>query len=827
MSNIPYYIDVILPLPIPNLFTYKINKIQAESVRPGIRVTVQFGKRKIYTALIRRIHNNKPAGYNVKDILSIIDVNPLVNEIQLKLWEWISDYYMCSPGEVYKAAMPSGFKLESETKVFSVTDYSENIDLNETEMLILSVLEKENVLSIREIESLTDKTNVMSILKSMLDKKVIYVEEKLKEGYKPKIQTYVRLNTKINNEEELNRNLNMLEKAPRQLEMMIGYLSLSELFKKTSPKEVEKSLLIKRTNSTNSIINSLVKKGILELYDKEVGRLISKQQSSREPIDLNTPQKGALSQIKSELLNTDVVLFHGVTSSGKTEIYIHLINEYIKKGKQVLYLLPEIALTAQIINRLKNVFGDKVGVYHSKFSDNERIEIWKNILGEIKPGQQQLRIILGARSSLFLPFDNLGLIIIDEEHENTYKQFDPAPRYHARDTAIMLSKFHRAKVLMGTATPSIESYFNAQIKKFGLVELNTRYLELEMPEIIIIDVREARRKKKMKSFFSPELLNHISEALGNKEQVILFQNRRGFSPYIECDTCGWIPYCKHCDVSLTYHKHINKVNCHYCGYSTKIPKTCDACGSNSLLTRGFGTEKIEDEISLFFPEVKVARMDLDSTRTRKSYERIISDFENGKIDILVGTQMVTKGLDFNNVRVVGILNADNMLNFPDFRSYERSYQLMAQVSGRAGRKNGRGIVIVQTSDPKNIIIQNVEKNDYLSMYKDQLNERKSFNYPPFYRLIEFTLKHRNKQILDNASSLLANDLKAKFGKGILGPESPLISKIQNLNLNTILFKLDKEKSVAQAKKHITDSINYLLSRQELKSVQVVVNVDPL
>jgi len=359
------------------------------------------------------------------------------------------------------------------------------------------------------------------------------------------------------------------------------------------------------------------------------------------------------------------------------------------------------------------------------------------------------------------------------------------------------------------------------------VELNTRYLELEMPEIIIIDVREARRKKKMKSFFSPELLNHISEALGNKEQVILFQNRRGFSPYIECDTCGWIPYCKHCDVSLTYHKHINKVNCHYCGYSTKIPKTCDACGSNSLLTRGFGTEKIEDEISLFFPEVKVARMDLDSTRTRKSYERIISDFENGKIDILVGTQMVTKGLDFNNVRVVGILNADNMLNFPDFRSYERSYQLMAQVSGRAGRKNGRGIVIVQTSDPKNIIIQNVEKNDYLSMYKDQLNERKSFNYPPFYRLIEFTLKHRNKQILDNASSLLANDLKAKFGKGILGPESPLISKIQNLNLNTILFKLDKEKSVAQAKKHITDSINYLLSRQELKSVQVVVNVDPL
>lgn len=760
MNNVPEFIDVILPLPIPNLFTYRISKSQSNNIKPGMRVSVPFGKSKIYTALVKRIHNNKPDRYDVKNIHAIMDKLPLVNEIQIKLWDWISEYYMCSPGEVFKAALPSGFKLE-------------------------------------------------------------------REKYKPKIQTNIRLNPDITKEDKLNKILNQLERAPRQHALMIEYLSLCNPFSRKTTAEVEKSLLIKRTGSAYSSINSLVKKGILEITEKEVGRLISEQKALSKPAGLSDVQKKAMVRIKNDFGTKDVVLFHGVTSSGKTEIYIHLINEYIKKKKQVLYLLPEIALTAQIINRLKNIFGDKAGVYHSRFSDNERIEIWKNILGETRQDEQQYSIILGARSSLFLPFSNLGLIIIDEEHENSYKQFDPAPRYHARDTAIMLARFHGAKVLMGTATPSIESYFNAKTGKYGLVELNLRYLEIEMPEIIITNVREARRKKEMKSLFSPVLLEHISDALDRKEQVILFQNRRGFSPFIECSNCGWIPRCKHCDVSLTYHKQINKVSCHYCGYAINIPGSCEACGSSALLTKGFGTEKVEDEISLFFPEAKVARLDLDSARSRKSLERILSGFENGKIDILVGTQMVTKGLDFNNVRAVGILNADNMMNFPDFRSYERSYQQMAQVSGRAGRKNRRGIVIIQTSDPGNTIIRDVENNEYHSMYNSQLRERKDFRYPPFYRLIKLTLKHRNKQELTKASIFLADILRKEFGSGILGPEPPLIGKIQNFNLTTILFKLEKEKSVVKAKKYISESIDKMLSLQEYKSVQVVADVDPV
>jgi primosomal protein N' (replication factor Y) len=760
MNNAPVFIDVILPLPIPTLFTYRISKSQKKNLRPGIRVTVPFGKNKIYTAIVKRIHNDKPGGYEVRNIHTIMDKLPLVNEIQLKLWDWISEYYMCSPGEVFKAALPSGFKLESEK-------------------------------------------------------------------YKPKIQTYVRLNHDIAKEDKLNKILNQLERAPRQHALMIEYLSLCDPFNKKSTAEVEKSLLIKKSGPAYSSINSLVKKGFLEITEKEVGRLISDRRTLRKPAVLNDVQKEAMIRIKNNFKAKNVVLFHGVTSSGKTEIYIHLINEYIKKKKQILYLLPEIALTAQIINRLKNIFGDKAGVYHSRFSDNERIEIWKNILGETKQDEQQYSIILGARSSLFLPFCNLGLIIIDEEHDNSYKQFDPAPRYHGRDTAIMLARFHGAKVLMGTATPSVESYFNAKTGKYGLVELNLRYLELEMPEIIIANVREALRRKEMKSIFSPVLLSHISDALERKEQVILFQNRRGFSRFIECSNCGWIPRCKHCDVSLTYHKQINKISCHYCGYAINIPGSCEVCGSSALLIKGFGTEKVEDEISIFFPEAKIARLDLDSARSRKSLEHILSGFENGRIDILVGTQMVTKGLDFNNVRVVGILNADNMMNFPDFRSYERSYQLMAQVSGRAGRKNRRGIVIIQTSDPENTIIRNVENNEYKSMYNNQLRERKDFRYPPFYRLIKLTLKHKNKQELTKAATFLANILKEKFGSSILGPEPPLISKIQNLYLKSILFKLEKEKSVVKAKKYISESIYNMLSLKEFKSVQVIVDVDPV
>ena len=827
MSNLPQFADVILPLPVKNIFTYKVSKVQSEKIKPGLRVTVQFGRRKIYTALVKRVHNIKPVEYDVKNILSILDDIPLVNEIQLKFWEWIAEYYMCSLGEVYKTALPTGLKLESETKVFPVSDYDENIKLSETEILVINALQKQNVLNVKEIASLTDKRNVMQILKSMIDRGVIFLEERLKEGYKPKKQSYVRLNPDINNENELNKVLNILEKAPKQLKLLNAYLDLSNLYEKNPPDEVKKLPLLKTTGSANTTLNSLIKKGILETYEKKVSRFSEEPGNCREPFRLNAHQKKALSQIESGFLNKDVVLFHGVTSSGKTEIYIHLIDEQIRKDKQVLYLLPEIALTAQIINRLKNIFGDKVAVYHSKFSDNERIEIWENITGKTTHGQTRHKVILGARSSLYLPFNKLGLIIIDEEHENTYKQSDSAPRYHARDTAIMLARFHGAKVLLGTATPSIESFHNTITGKYGFAELKVRYLELEMPEIKIVDVRKARLKKEMRSLFSPVLLNSVRNALENKEQVILFQNRRGFSPYIQCNKCTWIPFCVHCDVSLTYHKHINKMVCHYCGYAIKIPESCDICGSKSILTQGFGTEKIEDEIHIFFPEARVKRMDLDSTRTKKLYEQIISDFESGDIDILVGTQMITKGLDFNNVRVVGILNADNMLNFPDFRSYERSYQLMAQVSGRAGRKSDRGLVIIQTSNPENIIIQNVKNNDYHSMFNNQLKERKKFKYPPFYRLIEITLKHKKKHILNDASYSLANNLRKKFSEGILGPESPIINKIQDWYLKKILFKLEKEKSIIQSKNIIKGLIDRLLSQDEFKSLQIIIDVDPL
>ncbi len=651
----PQFADVILPLPVKGLFTYKVDKEQAAIIKPGLRVTVQFGKRKIYTALVRRVHNIKPVEYGLKSIISILDDIPLVNEIQFKFWEWIAEYYMCSPGEVYKAALPAGLKLESETKFFTVSGYNENVSLNETEEIIFNTLKKQNVLSIKEIISISGKRDVMPTLKSMLDKGIIFMEEKLKEGYKPKLRTFVRLSQGINSENKLNKTLALLEKAPRQLELVISYLRLSGLYDKKPADEVDKLLLLKSTGTAASTLNSLVKKGILETYEKEVSRLSEELRIQKAPSDLNTHQKKALLQIREGFANKNVILFHGVTSSGKTEIYIHLINDQIKKDGQVLYLLPEIALTAQIINRLRNIFGEQVAVYHSKLSDNERVEIWKNINGETTNRQQQYKVILGARSSLYLPFNKLGLIIADEEHENTYKQSDSAPRYHARDAAIMLARFHGAKVLLGTATPSIESYYNTKTGKYGLVELMIRYLELEMPEIKIVDIRKARLKKEMQSLFSPLLLDSVNKALENNEQVILFQNRRGFSPYIECETCGWIPFCKHCDVSLTYHRHFSILNCHYCGYSVKIPESCSKCGSKSILTQGFGTEKIEDEIHIFFPQVKVKRMDLDSTTTKKSYEHIISDFESGEIDILVGTQMVTKGLDFNNVRVVGYL----------------------------------------------------------------------------------------------------------------------------------------------------------------------------
>ncbi len=755
----PWYIDVILPLPLPGLFTYQIADDQLSQAQPGVRVIVPVGKKKLYTALIHHVHRQKPQDYEVRPVHGLLDHEPVINVFQLKLWEWMAEYYMCSPGEVYRAAMPSGFKAE-------------------------------------------------------------------KKAYKARTAWYVNLNKRWQSDEKLNSLLDTLAKAPQQQKFLMLYLESSGYDETRPPAWIEKSILMKGMTSGDTVLKSLVKKGILDVQLQEVSRLVSYDSERHEPVTLNESQAKALDEIKRGFSDKEVVLLHGITSSGKTEIYIHLMQEQIEKGKQVLYLLPEISLTTQIITRLRKVFGNRVGVYHSKFSGNERVEIWNNLSRKHTGTNEPYQVILGARSSLFLPFENLGLVIIDEEHENTYKQFDPAPRYHARDTAIMLAKLHGAKVLLGSATPSLESYYNYMAGKYGYVELSSRYLDLQPPEIRVVDIREAYRKKQMKSHFSVSLLEAIGNSLQQQEQVILFQNRRGFSLYLECGDCGRVPRCQHCDVSLTYHKKDRTLVCHYCGYSTAIPVVCGNCGSPRLQTKGFGTEKIEDEISLFFPEARVARMDLDAVRSVRALERTIAGFERGDIDILVGTQMISKGLDFDNVSLVGILNADNMLSYPDFRATERSFQLMLQVSGRAGRKNKRGSVIIQAFDSSLYLYNLLISHDYKSFAKIQLSERKSFHYPPYARLIDITLKCRDKDKLDQAADRLAAGLKKQSDSHVMGPEYPLIGRIRDYHLKRILLKTDKERSVARVKDAMQQAIKDLYLHIDFRPVIVSVDVDP-
>lgn len=821
MPDILLYADVILPLPLPKLFTYSISKEHINKLQPGMRVVIQFGAKKFYTAIVKEIHKNKPEKYAVKEIASILDNEAIISKKQFEFWEWIANYYMCSLGEVYKAALPSGLKLESEAKILIDNNFTDTSKLNKNETIVFNVLTNKNTLTVKEINNLFEQKNALSIIKSLLDKKAIIVLERLKENYKPKTEKYISLSKKYRNKIILDKTLSELEKAPKQLKILIYYLQLSDYFSNNKKELAKKTLLTKAKVSTN-ILTSLLKKGILEEHESEVGRLTASVEKTSPINKLNTYQEKALTEIKQSFNDYNVTLLYGVTSSGKTEIYIHLISEIIKSGKQVLYLLPEIALTAQIINRLKKVFGNKIGIYHSKFSDAERVETWQNVRQK-----KNYQVILGVRSSIFLPYSNLGLIIVDEEHENTYKQYNPAPRYNARDASIMLAKKHGAKVLLGTATPAIETYYNATNNRYGLVNLTQRYKDIDLPEIILSDVSEARRKKKMRGIFTPIMLEYIDEALCNGEQIILFQNRRGFSSYLICNVCGWVPKCTNCDVSLTYHKGINRLVCHYCGYSTSLPKNCEACGMPSMRTMGFGTEQIEDEISAIFPNCKVARLDLDTTRTKTAYQRIIGDFEVKAVDILIGTQMLSKGLNFDNVSVVGILNADNMLHFPDFRSFERSFQLMTQVSGRAGRKYKQGKVIIQSSDITHQIIVDVQENNYQNMYKQQLEERKCFKYPPFYRLLNITLKHKNSSILNHASKLLSVELRQMFGNRVLGPEIPLIGRIQNLYLKSILIKIEKKISHQKAKTLLHNAINNIKVDSRFKSVQIVVNIDPM
>lgn len=823
-GKLPLYANIILPLAVPQYYTYQIPIEISGKIQIGCRVTVVLGKRRIYTGIIRLIHNSPPEGYKISFILSLLDETPVVSLQQIEFWEWLADYYMCTPGEVYRAALPSGLKLESETRVFSKEAKTPPLSLTSGENEILDILDASPGITILQLSSASGKKDVMPIIKNLIEKNLATLEESLKKGFKARLIDFIELTEKFKSEKSLNQLLNSIEKkAPKQAEILLNYLQLYE----DKNQAILKDKLLKSGNSTHSTLNSLIKKGVFKIISKEISRLSDKKLAIRDIYELNPKQSEAYQTIKDLFKEKDVVLLHGVTSSGKTEIYIHLIAEQLKKGKQVLYLLPEIALTTQIIQRLRCVFGNKVGIYHSKFSDDERVEVYQNLAGFRRLNSPEYQIILGVRSSIFLPYSNLGLIIIDEEHENTYKQFDPAPRYNARDAAVVLAGMHGGKVLMGTATPSFETYMNAVTGRYGLAELSDRYRNMQLPELQVVDVREARRKKKMHSLFSPQLLDAISESLANNEQIILFQNRRGFSSYIECNACGWIPYCENCDVSLTYHKKTNRLICHYCGYNIANLSNCKSCGNNDIRTRGFGTEKIEDEIALIFPDAKVKRMDLDTARTRKSYEKIIFDFEMRKIDILIGTQMISKGLDFDHVKIAGILNADNMLHFPDFRAYERSFQLIAQVSGRAGRKNTQGKVIIQTSDPQNTVIKYVMQNDYKGFFKQQLQERKNFKYPPYVRIVKLTLRHRQLPIVSNAANMLAAELRKVLGDRVLGPEFPLINRLFNLHQKCIIVKIERDQQFSHRRKLMQQAIDKIAVNPNFKSLQIIPDVDPL
>lgn len=817
------YVDVIVPLPVAGQYTYSVPADLEDKVKAGCRIVVPFGSKKFYTAIVTSVHQNAPETYETKDLVEVLDTSPVLLKRQYDFWKWLADYYLCTLGDVYKAALPSGMKLESETLVVSNPEFEADKPLPEKEQRILDLLSDDSEQCITQLEKASGIKNLLPVIKSLLEKEAIRVKEELKRSYKPRVEVRVRLTEGMQAEETVDRLFDTLARAPKQLALLMKYIELSGWSgEKKNLKEVSRKALLDATGATNSVFNGLVEKHIFETYTFEIGRL---SEGPVETVGLNPlsmAQQRAYTEILAHFHQKNVCLLHGVTASGKTEIYIHLIQQVIQAGKQVLYLLPEIALTTQITERLRRVFGNRLGIYHSKFPDAERVEIWRKQLTD-----QDYDVILGVRSSVFLPFRRLGLVIVDEEHENTYKQQEPAPRYHARNAAIMLASMFGAKTLLGTATPSIETYYNAVNGKYGWVQLTERHQQIQLPHIEVVDIKELARKKRMTAQFSPLLLQKIREALDQKEQVILFQNRRGFAPMIECRTCGWVPKCKNCDVSLTYHKGLNQLTCHYCGYTYQVPKSCPACGGVELMNRGFGTEKIEDDIKLIFPEARVARMDLDTTRTRTAYERIIADFEEGKTDILIGTQMVSKGLDFDRVSVVGILNADSMLNYPDFRSYERAFQLMAQVAGRAGRKNKQGLVVLQTKSPDLPLIHQVVANDYSGLYQTQIDERRLFKYPPFYRLIYVYLKHRKEGVLEQAADLMAGYLRNGLGDRVLGPDRPPVSRIQTLFIRKIVVKIEQQASMSKVREYLQQVQRAIIEDERFRSLLVYYDVDPM
>ncbi len=820
----PLFADVILPLPLRDKFTYLVPASFEPNMKLGVRVIVQFGARKYFSALVYRLHQEPPSGdFDLKSIDAILDKEPIVNQAQIIAWEWVADYYCCSLGEVFKAALPSALKLESQSNVSFNPNFNMEEELTGQEEALLLMLQGRGQANIKEINQFLGRKSSYATLKVLLEKNAILIEEKLKDSYKPKTIGVVKLADQFSTPKAIETIFEGIGRAKKQRELLEYFLA-ETVFSEKSKNSLTKKELLEQTGISDAVLKAVVDKGILIVDEVEIGRLSQDHTEEQFLYELNEAQEKALVQVKEGFQTKRPVLLHGVTSSGKTEVYIKLIEEVLAQNKQVLYLVPEIGLTSQLINRLKRAFGDRAGIYHSKFNDAERVEIWFNILEEKEDAYQ---VVLGARSAVFLPFKKLGLIIVDEEHENSYKQFDPAPRYHARDMAVVLGQIHKAPVLLGTATPSFESYFNAKLKKYALVELKERFQGIELPEIVVADIRKATRQRQMKSLLTPELYDEVKQALENEEQVILFQNRRGFAPYMQCTSCGWIPKCRNCDVSLTYHKYRSSLVCHYCGHTTSLPGTCGECHSDDIRTKGYGTEQIEEELGILFPEARVARMDLDTTRAKRSFDQLIYKFENKQIDILVGTQMVTKGLDFEHVRVVGILNADQMLNYPDFRSFERSFQLMAQVSGRAGRKNKRGKVVIQTSQPTHEVLAEVASNSFDLLFNRQMLERKLFRYPPYFRLVKIVVKHKNRERLDLGANQLAAALRKLFVNQVLGPEYPVISRVQTWYQKEIWLKLDKNKQLSPAKKQLMDIIGQVKGLPNNGGLIIYADVDPI
>lgn len=811
------FVEVILPLAISKTYTYRVPADMNKDVEIGRRVVVQFGKSKIYTAIIYEISEIPPTLYEAKYIIDVLDEAPIVNQFQLDLWRWISDYYLCYLGEVMQAALPAALKLASETRIaLNPSAEFEKSALSDKEFLILDALELHAELRVSEISKLLGQKTVFPLLRTLFERHIILISEEINEKFKPRRKAFITLNTIYNDPANRKALFEVLERAPKQLELLLAYYKLEK-----HQREISKAELIETSGSSTAALKALIEKEIFIQEDKVVSRLSTDEIETFKKFELNSGQESALKQLEEGFIEKDVVLLFGETSSGKTQIYIRLIEKMLADDKQTLYLLPEIALTTQVIERLREYFGSQVGIYHSKFNDAERAEVWQKVLkGEYK-------MVLGARSSIFLPFQNLGLIIVDEEHETSYKQYDPAPRYHARDTAIYLAHLHKAKVLLGSATPSLESFYNSKIKKYGFVTLKGRFGGVQPPLIEVISIAEETKRKTMQSHFTSALMNEIAGALARKEQVILFQNRRGYTPVLLCTTCGYTPKCINCDVSLTFHKSSSKLHCHYCGYKQELLNACPACGSTKIEQKGFGTEKIEDELQHLFENARIARMDLDSTRSRNSFQLLLNDFEEGRIDILVGTQMVAKGLDFGNVTTIGIISADSMLNYPDFRACERSFQMLSQVSGRAGRRAKQGKVIIQAYDTSHRVISQVIRNEYAEMFDTEILERRNFHYPPLYRLIQLDVKHKDISSLLRIAGSLANILRGQFADRILGPEAPLIARIRNYYIQTILIKIEKEGvSIQKIKEALRDILVNFDSDPSNKGVYIQADVDP-